>query len=165
MLVFCSKVRTLHKKSNSQAHMLMQVIKVHRRKRVVSRMEIRCRVHHVLVADVGSRVASIVGSTVITAGIAAFVGDHWQSSVHRYQLYNEVAERCAHIVCVDGYIFVRGVGHHILIHDCENLDAALDVVLHHRTSAQETTFLARVEVEFEGVLGGVLGCCKNAERL
>jgi hypothetical protein len=101
MLVVYSEVRTLHEESNSQAHMLMQVIKVHRRKRVVSGMEIWCRVHHVLVADVGSRVASIVGSTVITAGIATLVGDHWQSSVHRYQLYDEVAERCAHVICVN----------------------------------------------------------------
>ena len=165
MLVFYSKVGTLNKESNSQAHMLVQVIKVQRRKRVVSRMEIWCCVHHVLVADVGSRVASIVGSTVITAGIAAFVGYHWQSSVHRYQLYDEVAERCAHVICVNRDVVIGRVRHHIHIHKRKNLDATLDVVLHNRTSAQETTFLARVEVELERVLRGVLGCCKDAERL
>jgi hypothetical protein len=162
MLVFYSEVGTLHKESNSQTHMLMQVVEVHRRKRVVSRMEIWCRVHHVLVADVGSRVACIIGSTVITAGITALVGDHWQSSVHRYQLHNEVAQRCAHVICINSYVSIGGKGRHVLIDDRENLDAAFDVVLHHRTSAQETTFLTRVEVELQGVLGSVLGCCKNA---
>lgn len=134
--------------------MLVQVVEVHSRKRVVGGVKIWGGIDHVLVTDVSSRVARIIGSTavviiskiqeifnlfyidlLVAAGIAALISDHRKSSIHRHQLHDEVAQRGADVVCVDGDVVVRRVRSHILVHNRKDLDTALDVVLHHCTSA------------------------------
>lgn len=57
--------RTLNKEADGQSHMLMQVIKVHCRECIISSVEVGCRIHHVLITDVCSGVASVVCSTTV----------------------------------------------------------------------------------------------------
>jgi len=45
--------------------MLMQVVEIHRRKRIVGRVQVRCCINHILIADISRRVAGIVGCTAI----------------------------------------------------------------------------------------------------
>lgn len=46
-----------HKENNSEKHMLMQVVESHSEECVVGGVKIRCSIDHVLITDIGNRVA------------------------------------------------------------------------------------------------------------
>ena len=45
--------------------MLMQVVEIHRRKRIVGRVQIRCCIDHVLITDISRGVTSVIGCTAM----------------------------------------------------------------------------------------------------
>ena len=53
----CSEVGAFHKENNSEKHMLMQVVESHSEECVVGGVKIRCSIDHVLITDIGNRVA------------------------------------------------------------------------------------------------------------
>lgn len=146
----CSEEGALYKKTERQTHMLMQVVEIHRRQCIIGSVDIRRRIHHVLITHIRSRKAGIVRSTattlfsrcshasrnkkerkslLIAACVTTFVCDDWQSGVHRHQFDDEVGQWRAHIVRVNCDVVVWGISSHVLVHDGKDLDAALDVVL------------------------------------
>lgn len=59
----CSEVSTLDEEANSQPHVLVEVVKVHRGQCVVGSVEVRCRINHVLITDISCRETRVISST------------------------------------------------------------------------------------------------------